>query len=301
MPTQSAPTWADILTPSICPCCDQMVMPSAQDVFGAFSNSVTEGLRQMSTAAGSTAASSSTTTTQRHSHQHSGSHGSHDKSSHQSGHGHSHSHSKHGGHQHSDCGCDSCNDCGCHDDCHCQCCIGSDIDLVVYSRLGERRLVPLTLVNERRREREIVLELSGFTTKGGSAVPVTGTILGASSFTLAPCQKQAVTLVIESGANQGTTYNTTGTAQAETSTTADTADTANNADTATNADTSDTGLAATNVTPTRFITPDVDDCVVAVADLSVKGCEIKCPIRIGVVLLPLDCDAYDITCGCSCC
>jgi len=167
---------------------------------------------------------------------------------------------------------------------------------VVYSRLGERRLVPLTLINERRREREIVLELSGFTTKGGSAVPVTGTILGPSSFTLAPCQKQAVTLVIESGTDQDKTTNATGATQADTSDTG-TAQT----DTADTADTANTAVAATNVTPSRFITPDVDDCVVAVADLSVKGCEIKCPIRIGVALLPLDCDAYDITCGCSCC
>ncbi len=46
---------------------------------------------------------------------------------------------------------------------------------------------------------------------------------------------------------------------------------------------------------------DVDDCLVAVADLRVEGCDIRCPIGIGVVLLPRDCDTFDLTCGCGCC
>ena len=45
----------------------------------------------------------------------------------------------------------------------------------------------------------------------------------------------------------------------------------------------------------------MDDCLVAVADLRVEGCDIRCPIGIGVVLLPRDCDAFDLGCGCGCC
>jgi hypothetical protein len=126
----------------------------------------------------------------------------------------------------------------------------------VYSRLGERRIIPITITNERRREREVTLELSSFTSKGGREVPVTGTIVGASTFALAPCEERAVIVEVESAATP-----------------------------------SQEGANAT----------DVDDCVVAVADLSVKGCDIRCPIGIGVVLLPRDCDAFDLACGCGCC
>ena len=73
-------------------------------------------------------------------------------------------------HQHHDgCGCDD--DCGCRDchrhDCHCECCV-INVDLVINARLGERRVVPLTVENSRRREREISLELSEFTRRAAN-------------------------------------------------------------------------------------------------------------------------------------
>jgi hypothetical protein len=46
--------------------------------------------------------------------------------------------------------------------------------------------------------------------------------------------------------------------------------------------------------------PDVDDCLVATADLRVVGCDHR-PIRIAVALLPRDCDPFTVPCGCSCC
>jgi len=46
--------------------------------------------------------------------------------------------------------------------------------------------------------------------------------------------------------------------------------------------------------------PDVDDCVVAYADLRVQGCDIR-PIRIAIAILPRDCEPYEIECGCECC
>jgi hypothetical protein len=121
-------------------------------------------------------------------------------------------------------------------------------------------VVPITISNERRRERDVTLELSAFKSKGGRDVPVTGVIVGASTFTLAACEERAVTIVVDS---------------------------------------SEPGSSGGDVnTPTPT---DVDDCLVAVADLRVEGCDIRCPIGIAVVLLPLDCDTFDVTCACGCC
>lgn len=45
---------------------------------------------------------------------------------------------------------------------------------------------------------------------------------------------------------------------------------------------------------------DVDDCLVAYADLCVQGCDIR-PVRLAVAILPRDCEGYEIECDCSCC
>jgi hypothetical protein len=107
-----------------------------------------------------------------------------------------------------DCGCrdhrhhgPDC-DCGCRDhcrhgpDCHCRCCV-VNADLVVNARLGERRLVPVTIENNRRRDREIKLELSDFTSKGGSATSVTGSLLSPAEFTLAACEQREILIGID--------------------------------------------------------------------------------------------------------
>ena len=57
------------------------------------------------------------------------------------------------------------------------CCV-EGADLVVETRLGERRVVTLEVVNERRRERDITLDLGPFTTRGGSPAPVVGAVDG---------------------------------------------------------------------------------------------------------------------------
>jgi hypothetical protein len=160
-----------------------------------------------------------------------------------------------------DCDCDDCRGkCG-RDDCYCRCCIG-DVDLVVYTRVGERRVVPLMIENSRRREKEITLELSDWTSRGGRPAKVTAQLSQPTSFTLQPCEEREVIVTI----------NVTG---------GD--DTPNVPD--------DTGA------PRR---QDVDDCEVAYADLRVTGCDIR-PIRIAVAILPYDCGAYDIDCRCGCC
>ena len=45
---------------------------------------------------------------------------------------------------------------------------------------------------------------------------------------------------------------------------------------------------------------DVDDCLVAVADLRLVGCDHR-PLRIAVAILPRDCDPFRVSCGCTCC
>jgi hypothetical protein len=289
----SATSWVQLLTPTQCPCCGQAVMPTPQNYVDAFTSSMdafTSSMSQWMGSAGGTAPMAAppgtappgmpwygwgrqqpTSGTQGHGHKHGHGHGH--EHMHGSGYGsgygyghghkagcscdcHGHDHGRGRGHEFG-CGC-----CGGHsgcrsDDCHCQCCVGDHLDLVVYSRLGERRVVPVTLTNERRREREVSLELSDFTTKGGRTLPVTvaGAIVGASTFTLAPCEERAVIIEVASEA-----------AQSE-----------------------------------REQPTDVDDCLVAVADLHVSGCDIRCPIGIGVVLLPRDCDTFHLSCGCGCC
>lgn len=284
MTMPSAPTWVDILTPNQCPCCGQAVMPTPQDYLDAFTTSIDQLTSSMSQwmggAGGITTAQAQPTSgkvTRRHMRQRPGRMGGSTTGAPFFGWGNQQPAGSfvRGAHHHAGCGC-GCHDnggdrgCGCgsrsktgrcrQDDCHCRCCIGDDVDLVVYSRVGERRVVPITISNERRRERDVTLELSAFKSKGGRDVPVTGSIVGDTTFTLAPCEERAVTIQVESSdpANPNTDVNT----------------------------------------PPAT---DVDDCLVAVADLRVEGCDIRCPIGLAVVLLPLDCETFDVTCGCGCC
>jgi hypothetical protein len=260
----TASSWVELLTPTQCPCCGQAVMPTPQDYLDAFTTSMdafTSSMSQwMAGAGGATTGAPGSAGVwgipqPRTRPGSAGYGGGWQPSAGQSGRRHMRGHQHHAG-----CGCGSKQGRGCRQcqagDCHCQCCIGGDLDLVVYSRLGERRIIPITITNERRREREVTLALSSFTTKGGSQVPVTGAIVGETTFTLAPCEERAVIIEVASAATP-----------------------------------SQEGANAT----------DVDDCIVAVADLTVTGCDIRCPIGIGVALLPRDCDTFDLSCGCGCC
>jgi hypothetical protein len=194
---------------------------------------------------------------------------------------HKHHHEKHHHEKHHrDCGCehDGCgcvhDDCGCEhrdkwrscgrDDCHCRCCV-VNADLVVYARAGEHRIVPLVIDNDRRREREIRLELSDFVSKGGSATSVTSRLLSPQEFTLGPCHEQEVVIEI---------------------------------DIAPVAEKEPSKSDKTGEAGERLL--DVDDCEVAYADLRIVGCENR-PVRIAVATLPRDCHSYRVDCSCGCC
>ncbi len=166
----------------------------------------------------------------------------------------------HHGHRDKDCDCeDSCSE----DSCACTCCV-SDADLVVYARLGERRVVPLTVVNERRRERTVELDLGEFRTAGGGAVPVTG-VVTPTTMKLSPCQEEQALLAINISFSDGVGP--------------------------IDRDGDDDG---------STLATDVDDCVTAYADLRLTGCDTR-PIRVAVVLLPRVCNVYRIRCGLGCC
>jgi hypothetical protein len=167
---------------------------------------------------------------------------------------------------HERCGCrchqDGCRHCG-PESCECLCCLG-DVDVAVHTRVGEQRVVPIAVENERRREKTISLELSGWTTRGGRAGPVETVMLEPKEFTLAPCSEQDVMLVVR----------------------------VRGADQMADEQTAETGV-------DRGLT-DVDTCQVVTADLRLVGCDHR-PVRIAVAILPRDCDPYRIGCGCTCC
>jgi hypothetical protein len=159
------------------------------------------------------------------------------------------------------CGCDDCRAhgrdrcprCGT-EPCECYCCIG-DVDLAVYTRVAERRVVPIVVENERRRDTHITLDLSNWTTRGGKEAPVRTGAITPTEFDLGPCAREQVTLVVE----------------------------------------------VTGEVPQRDEkNQDVDECVVAYADLRLEGCDHR-PLRLAVAVLPRDCDPFTVGCGCTCC
>jgi hypothetical protein len=164
-----------------------------------------------------------------------------------------------------------CRRCG-RDDCECYCCIG-DVDLVVYARAGEQRVIQIVLENERHRDKEVTLELSNWTTRGGKAAPVETVFLEPKSFTILACGEQNVTLVVKIG---GAEQTVAGKQKEE----------------------SQPGTSDAASTQQRL--PDVDECITATADLRLVGCDHR-PLRIAVAILPRDCDPYRVSCGCTCC
>ncbi len=90
----------------------------------------------------------------------------------------------------------SCDDCGhAAHDCSCRCCV-SDADLLIYTRLGERRVIPVNVENTRRRERNVEVSLSSFTTPGGKPLDIQGELQPPTSFTLGPCEEREVTMLL---------------------------------------------------------------------------------------------------------
>ncbi len=78
--------------------------------------------------------------------------------------------------------------------CECSCCV-VDADLVVYTRVGETRVVPIEIHNPRRRERELEIELTPFTTNSGKTNGIEGVLTGGGKVKIGPCETIHVTIV----------------------------------------------------------------------------------------------------------
>ncbi|MBX3484893.1 hypothetical protein [Phenylobacterium sp.] len=173
-----------------------------------------------------------------------------------------------------DCGCPTCRP----DPCACRCCV-TDADLVVEARVGEQRVVPIILENPWRRERDIELELSSWTAIGGD-IAVRGEIATPTAFGLAPCGREEIVLLLRVTGGAAVKEQTQAAGKA--------------AEKGPNE-----RIEAETVRGERRL-PDVTRCEVAYADLRIKGCDMR-SIRIAVAVLPRDCEAYTVDCGCACC
>jgi hypothetical protein len=158
-------------------------------------------------------------------------------------------------------GCD-CPDCSRHD-CHCDCCI-TDAEVVVYARCGEVRRIPITLVNDSRREQPVKLDLAPFVTAGGRNLKWAAE-LPEKEFTLRPCDERTVSVSVAVRCDPPEGASQTAAARRE---------------------------AATR-------TGSVDRCEVGYATLRAEGCLVR-PVVIAVAVLPDHCDAYRRPCG-GCC
>jgi len=130
-------------------------------------------------------------------------------------------------------------------------------------------VIQIVVENERHRDRQVTLDLSNWTTRGGRPAPIETVLLEPKEFTLPACGEQRITLVVRiAGTNQ------------------------------TSGDQANTGEAA--VTPGQRVLTDVDDCLVAVADLRLAGCDHR-PLRVALAIQPRECGAYWVSCACACC
>ena len=219
--------------------------------------------------------------------------------------GHDHGGHDHGGHDHAAGrrrgeGGHGSRGCGCHDGCGCGCgcgevcdCCVPGADVVVRARAGEVRVVPFTLHNPWRREREVTLEVGPWHGCDGDDLVVRA-FLEEQKVVLAPCEDRVVRLLVStrgtgdddsSGARKAALVSEDGPADVEDEPVRATAAAAREP------------VDAPVGTGGRLT--DVDSCVSAYADVRFEGC--ARPQRVAVVVLPAECDAVDVGCDCGCC
>jgi len=124
--------------------------------------------------------------------------------------------------------------------------------------------------NERRREKDITVELSPWRARGGGAEAVETLIVEPKTFKLPPCGEKELVIAVRVREPTGT-GNQTPAPPTE----------------------------SNERIPEREI-KDVDGCLVVTADLTLVGCDRR-PIRIAIAILPRDCDPFRVNCGCACC
>jgi hypothetical protein len=112
-------------------------------------------------------------------------------------------HIGHGWH-HVRCGCRCDDGHRRHDRCdHCDCCsCASGADVLIEAHIGERRVVPLTLHNRRRRTTTVTLRPGEWTSCTEDAPEVATEVVPGGEVTLEPCVTRVVRLVVSVGATQ---------------------------------------------------------------------------------------------------
>ena len=177
---------------------------------------------------------------------------------------------------------------GCSADRPCRCdpcdCCTPDADIVIQARVGERRVVPLVLHNPGRRAKTVTVDVGPFTACGEpTGVTVGGQVLAGQDVELAGCANATVSLVLDiAGAP----------AAGDPASTAATKDAA--------------GGRKPPAAPPRDLPPQdlpvgqAERCATFVADVRLGGCGSRA-VRIGVVVLPAKCGAYQVGCDCGCC
>jgi hypothetical protein len=183
--------------------------------------------------------------------------------------------------------CEHRRGCGDHD-CHCECCISDEADVVVYARCGEVRRVPIEVENDTRRDREgVTFAVSDVHSAGGRQLAWKVALDPSGPQTLEACSRTVIDLVVAIRCDDADTGDDKSDEQpASTGTRAKKAAAKEAA--AEDARTSDTGRA------------DVDDCQVGYVTVRAEGCLIR-PIVVAIAVVPRRCDAYHAGCSCSCC
>jgi hypothetical protein len=161
--------------------------------------------------------------------------------------------------------------CHCHEQeyCSCNCCIQC-ADVVEYAYCGETRKIPITFDNDSRRERQVTLQIGGFTTDGGRQLPWKASLSDAT-LTLGPCSQKHVLVTVDIDCGQGNAGNANA-----------------------------VGTAANAAADTRQGRGTVDSCTVGYARLAADGCLIR-PLIIAIAVLPDHCRAHRVSCLCGCC
>jgi hypothetical protein len=200
-------------------------------------------------------------------------------------HHHEHGRDHHHGHDHDHRDCDH-RDCDHHCGCHgaCDCC-EPDADVVVHTRVGERRILPLSLHNPWRRERDVTLEVGPWHVCCGDGVTVVA-VLEEEQLTLQPCEDRVVRLVV--GVTSASGNDTGG---------SDSGGTETGGTTPTGSATDDLGA---DVGAGQGRLPrDVAACTSAYADVRFEGA--ARPLRVAVVVRPAGCDPVEVGSDCGCC
>lgn len=160
----------------------------------------------------------------------------------------------------------------------CDCCV-PDADVLVHARAGERRVVPLLLTNPGRRPMTVTVDVGAFSPCGSSGdISVDARVVPDTEVQLAACGRETVELVLEIG-RPGTQH-----------------DSQQQPGTATAARED----AVVAIHSGRVLRRTDEQCSTLVSDVRFVGCGSRA-LRIGVIVLPAACDAYEVRCDCGCC